>query len=134
MSDYSGDQFDQESARGGDQVPANTVYNLKLSVDVRSVKNLKVAGSITTKYSLNLSAENSKAQFHQFTSSKATPVRQQSQSETKLEDTFSSYEFLANKAQLGAILGRNEVSVTLCDGNTEVASVHVPFKMLEQGE
>ena len=60
MSDYSGDKFDQES-QGGDHVSTETVYKLKLSVDVRSVKNLKVAGNISTKYSLNLSAENSKS-------------------------------------------------------------------------
>ena len=54
-----------------------------------------------------------------------------------MEDSFAAFEFLANKPQLGAILNRNTVDISLIqvDGAAqELGRVTVPLKMLEEGE
>ena len=61
MSDYESDKFSEES--GG--ASADALYNLKLSVDLRSVKNMKVAANAFVQFTLNLgSGQGSKSQFH----------------------------------------------------------------------
>jgi hypothetical protein len=50
MSDYENDKFSEES--GG--ATADALFNLKLSVDLRSVKNMKVAANAYVQFSLNL--------------------------------------------------------------------------------
>jgi len=49
-----------------------------------------------------------------------------------MSGSFATYEFLANKAQLGTLLGSNAVDVALIhhDGQREVGQVKVPLKML----
>ena len=132
MSDYENDKFSEESG----EASADALYNLKLSVDLRSVKNMKVAANAYVQFSLNLgSGQGSKQQFHQFKSDQPTAIGQGT-SETKLESSFASYEFQANKAALGTILNRNELIVSLVqqDGNRKIGEAKVPLKMLEQGE
>ena len=43
---------------------------------------------------------------------------------------------MANKPELGAILNRNSVDISLVSAgdNIEIGKVNVPLKMLEQGE
>ena len=50
MSDYENDKFSEESG----EAAADALYNLKLSVDLRSVKNMKVAANAYVQFSLNL--------------------------------------------------------------------------------
>lgn len=50
MSDYENDKFSEESA----QESADALYKLKLSVDLRSVKNMKVAANAYVQFTLNL--------------------------------------------------------------------------------
>jgi hypothetical protein len=50
--------------------------------------------------------------FHAFSAKEGTPVSQGAH-ETKIQDTFASYEFVANKAELGAVLNRCEVDISL---------------------
>ena len=45
MSNYSGDQFEEGEAEHH-SVANNQDFKLKLSVDVRSVKNLKLAANV----------------------------------------------------------------------------------------
>ena len=132
---YEDEQFESDGSEKN-AAPADALFKLKFSVDIRSVKNMKVAGNALVKWQLNLGVgKGASNQFHQFKSNHSTPVSQGG-SETKLEGSYASYEFLANKAQLGAILGRNELNVSLIqqDGNRQMGEVSVPLKMLEQGE
>ena len=97
---------------------------------------MKVAANAYVQFTLNLgSGQGSKQQFHQFKSDQPTPISQGNQ-ETKLESSFASYEFEANKTALGTILNRNELVVSLVhqDGNRKIGEAKVPLKMLEQGE
>ena len=59
------------------------------------------------KFSVNLNG-----QFHQFKSEQASAIRQGA-SESKMSGSFATYEFFANKAQLGTLLGSNAVDVAL---------------------
>ena len=62
MSDYSNDFSDKGDNKA--ESP-DALFNLKLSVDLRSVKNMKVAGNAFVKFSLNLGVgKGSKNQFH----------------------------------------------------------------------
>ena len=56
--------------------------------------------------------------------------------ETRLVGSFASYEFFADKGQLGQMLGQNNLDVTLLhhDGQREVGQVRVPLRMLQEGE
>ncbi len=94
MSEYSEDQFEQSNQ----SVDKDQDYKLKLSVDVRSVKNLKLAANLTTHFSIDLSADANKSKLMQFKAANSTVVKQSQQQETKLQDSFASYEFVANKA------------------------------------
>ena len=78
MSDYENDKFvSSHSSDPKDAASADALYNLKLSVDIRSVKNMKVSGNAFVKFALNLGVgKGSKAQFHQFKSDQTTPVSQ----------------------------------------------------------
>lgn len=132
-SNYSSDRFEA----AGDDKPAAGVsdaqtYKLKLSIDLKSVKNFKVAANMVSQFSVNLG----ESVYHQFKSAQATSVPQNQPAETALHDTFAAYDFLANKGQLGAILGRNSISVALSQANsgTEIGQATIPLKMLEQGE
>ena len=78
------------------QQPENAIYKLKLSVDVREAKNFKVASNIFVKFALQLAG----GQHHQFKSEMATTVPQGA-IETRLSGSFASYEFFANRAELG---------------------------------
>ena len=73
--------------------------------------------------------------FHQFRSEKPSSIRQGG-AECKLNGSFASYDFFANKAQLGALLNNNSIDVTLLhhDGDRVIGQLKVPLKMLEQGE
>ena len=83
MSDYEDDRFSDESA-DKNAAGADALFNLKLSVDVRSVKDMKLSGNAQVKWSLNLGVgKGSNNQFHQFKSNQATPVSQGG-AETKL--------------------------------------------------
>ena len=125
MSDYSQDFEDGAAGVSSDQL-----YRLKLSIDIRSAKNFKVAANVFVRFTLQLQDK-----FHQFKSESASPIRQGA-AETKLGSSFATYEFFADKAQLGAILNNNSLDVALIhhDGQREVGSVRVPLKILEQGE
>ena len=66
---YDDDKFESESGSEKGAAASNALYNLKFSVDIRSVKNMKVAGNAVAQFSLNLGAgKGSKGQFHQFKS------------------------------------------------------------------
>ena len=105
MSEYSNDQF--EASQDGNAGGADATYKLKLSVDVREAKNFKVAANVFVRFSVQLNG-----QFHQFKSEQTSAIRQGA-SESKLNGSFATYEFFANKAQLGGLLGENAVDVKL---------------------
>jgi hypothetical protein len=86
MSDYSQDFED------GTNAASEQLYRLKLSVDIRSAKNFKVAANVFVKFSLQLQDK-----FHQFKSEQASLIRQGA-AETKLSSSFATYEFFADKA------------------------------------
>ena len=50
--------------------------------------------------------------------------------------SFVTYEFFANKQQLGQMLSDNSLDLSLihADGQREVGSLQVPLKMLQEGE
>ena len=54
MSDYENESFASEKSQGNNGAP-DALYNLKLSVDIQSVKNMKVSANAFVKYTLNLS-------------------------------------------------------------------------------
>lgn len=99
-------------------------------MDVRAVKNLKVAANVLVSYSLELNDK-----VHQFKSAEAVPCRAGA-TETKLEGTYSMYEFLADKPTLGQVLNKNVLTVRLMavEGDRPLGEVMVPLKMLETGE
>ena len=129
MSNYSQEQF-EASQDGGDGPAGDQLYKLKLSVDIRGAKNFKVAANVFVKFTLQLNK-----QFHQFKSEQPSAIRPGA-SETKLSGSFATYEFLANKAQLGTILSNNALDVSLVhsDGQREVGALSCPLRMLQDGE
>ena len=122
MSDYSND-FEEANN-------ADAPYKLKLSVDVRTAQNFNLSANVFVKFAVQLSDK-----FHQFRSEQPSAIRQ-GPSESKLQGSFASYEFFANKPELGSIMNNNAVDITLLhsDGQREVGSVRVPLKMLQEGE
>lgn len=58
MTSQAYDAYENESfaSDGSAKKAADELYNLKFSVDVRSVKNMKVAGNAIVKWQLNLGA------------------------------------------------------------------------------
>lgn len=111
-------------------------YQLKLSVDVLSVKNLTLSANVIAKGSVNLQASGAKTNrtlvHHSFAAKEPTAVNQGSH-ETKLLDSFASFEFVANKQELGLILSRCELEVSLLhqSNSKELGRVSVPLKHLE---
>jgi hypothetical protein len=76
MSNYSNDKFsDGGSSNEG---TSDLSYQLKLSVDILTVKNFVMSANIITKYNLNLQAAGSKTNpslvYHSFAAKEATPV------------------------------------------------------------
>ena len=104
MSDYS---QDFEDGKVADDDSTDQTFRLKLSVDVRSAKNFKVAANVFVKFTVQLQEK-----FHQFRSEQPSPIRQGG-AECKLNGSFATYEFFANKAQLGALLNNNALDVQL---------------------
>ena len=129
MSDYSQEQF-ENSQDGADAPSSDQAYKLKLSIDVREAKNFKVAANVFVQFSVQLGKH-----FHQFKSESASAIRQGA-AETKLSGSFATYEFLANKKQLGEMLNSNDIDLKLIhhDGNREIGALKVPMKMLQDGE
>ena len=65
MSDYENDKFSDDSQDKNNGAASDSLYNLKLSVDLRSVKNMKVSGNAFVKFTLNLGVgKGSNTQFH----------------------------------------------------------------------
>lgn len=91
MSDYSNDQF-EASQDGANAAGSDATYKLKLSVDVRDAKNFQVAANVFVKFSVQL-----QDQIHQFKSEQTSAIRQGA-AESKLNGSFATYEFFANKA------------------------------------
>lgn len=102
MSNYSQDKF--SGLESASESHLDVSYQLKLSVDVLSVKNFTTSANVVPKYTLNLQAcgsrQNKTLVQHNFAAKEATAVNQGPQ-ETKLSDGFSSFEFTANKQELG---------------------------------
>jgi hypothetical protein len=75
MSNYSNDKF---SDGGSSNEGTDLTYQLKLSVDILSVKNFAMSANIITKYNLNLQAAGSKTNpslvYHSYAAKEATPV------------------------------------------------------------
>lgn len=113
MSSYSQDKFSAESS--SDQ-PGDLPYQLKLSVDILSVKNLQLSANVIAKYSVNLQASgcrtNKSLVLHSYAAKEATAVNSGAH-DTKLADSFASFEFVANKQELGAVLSKCEVDVAI---------------------
>jgi chromosome segregation ATPase len=135
MSSYSQDKFSAESSSDASDLP----YQLKLSVDILSVKNLTVSANVFAKFSLNLQASGCRSNKtlvqHIFAAKEPTAVNSGGH-DTKLTDSFASFEFVANKQELGAILSRCEVDVSIVQQSSskEVGRVGFPLKHLESGE
>ena len=102
------------------------MFKLKLSVDIREAKNFKMAANVFVRFTLKLNDK-----FHQFKSEQPSAIRQGA-TESKLNGSFATHEFYANKAQLGRILNENAVEVTLIhhDGQRQVGALSVPLKMI----
>ena len=136
MSNYSQDKFSDD---GSVDSGVEQSFKLKLSVDVLSVKNLQMSANLQTKLNLNLQASglknNTSLINHSFAAKEATPVNQGAH-ETKLADSFASYEFVATKSELGAILTNCEVDVSLVHSINQktVGRVGLPLRFLESGE
>lgn len=79
MTDYDEDIFER------DEDPNEKKHLLKFSIDILSVKDLKVSANLIVQYTMKL------LQTHSFKSSPPTPVSQNS--EAKLQNSFASYEF-----------------------------------------
>lgn len=84
MSDYEDDQFEKEEPSG-----AESKHLLRLSIDLLSVKDLKMSANVTVSYTINLN------KTHAFESSPPTPANQSQ--EVKLSNAFATYEFQATK-------------------------------------
>jgi len=136
MSSYSQDKFSAESSS---EAVGDLPFQLKLSVDILSVKNLSVSAQVVAKYSVNLQASGCRANktlvLHSFTSKETTAVNSGAH-DTKLADSFASFEFVANKQELGAVLGKCEVDLAIVhhSNNKELGRVSFPLKHLETGE
>ena len=131
MSDYSNDFEGSQNGDNDKSVGADgQLFKLKLSIDIREAKNFKVAANVFVKFTVKLNDK-----FHQFKSEQPSAIRQGA-AESKLNGSFATYEFFANKQQLGTILTNNQVDVTLIhhDGNREVGAVQVPLQMIQEGE
>lgn len=122
MADYSN--------AGRNDLEATQVFRLKLSVDVREAKNFTAAALVLVQISAKLGD-----QFHQFRSEQASAIRQGA-ADSKMSGSFASFEFLADKTQLGQMLASDAVDVSLFqqDGQREVGALKVPLKMLQEGE
>ena len=95
MSEYS-ENFD--GSQDGNPKPSASpeqLYKLKLSVDIREAKNFKMAANVFVQYSMRLNGK-----FHQFKSEQSSAIRQGA-GESRMEGSFATYDFMANKMQLG---------------------------------
>ena len=76
MSTYSHGKF-SEGAYSNETI-SELPYQLKLSVDILSVKNFTLSANVVTKFSINLQAASSKNNrtlvHHNFAAKDATPV------------------------------------------------------------
>ena len=88
-------------------------------MDVREAKNFSVSANVFVKFSVQLGG-----QFHQFKSEQASPIRQGT-SESKLTGSFATYEFFANKQQLGQLMSNQSIDLSLihADGQKEVGAL-----------
>ena len=97
MSSYSQDKLSGDSSS---EQAADLPYQLKLSVDILSVRNLTVSANVVAKYSVNLQTSgcrsNKSLVMHSFAAKEATAVNSGAH-DTKLADSFTSFEFSANK-------------------------------------
>ncbi len=114
-------------------------YQLKLSVDILSVKNFTLSANVLTKFNINLQAAGAKNNrtlvHHNFAAKDATPVNQGAH-DTKIQDSFASFEFVATKSELGSILHKCDVDITIVHqaNGKEIGKVAHPLKHLETGE
>jgi predicted patatin/cPLA2 family phospholipase len=82
-------------------------HNLRLTVDMLSVKDMRMSANLMLKYVINLGG-----QSHAFQSFEPTPVNSSNQ-EKQLKKTLASYEFAATKNQLHGMLAGNCVTVNV---------------------
>lgn len=101
MSDskYTSDSFDAASAE-------EQSHQLKLSIDLLSVRNCSISANLFAAYQLKLK------EVHTFQSNPPTPVGTGTQ-DRELKNCFASYTFAATKAQLFSMLNDNDLAVRL---------------------
>ncbi|TNV83154.1 hypothetical protein FGO68_gene15387 [Halteria grandinella] len=115
------------SAFGGAPSIDEKRHLLKLSIDFLSVKEMKISAQISVSYSLRLQSTSS----HQFKSAPATPVNQGA-TETKLQNSFASYDFQASKTEIAEIIGSTQLIARInhAPQNQEIGFVVVEFRDL----
>ena len=84
---YEDDSFEKGSHNSGRTNSANEEHNLKLSIDLLSVRNMTMACNLFMGYQLELK------QVHTFQSKPPTTVNTSKGLDFKLDNTFASYEF-----------------------------------------
>lgn len=100
--------YDNESRGSHKSAPvdeASEVHNLKLSIDLLSVRNMTMAANLFLAYNLEL------REVQSFQSQPPTAVSTTKGVDFKLTNTFASYEFQATKSQLFSILSQKELRV-----------------------
>jgi hypothetical protein len=100
MSDYYSESFENNSNQ------SNAMHNIKLSIDLMSVRNMAVAANAFVSYQIDLTD----AQNFQSQPPTAVPAGNQ---ETKLNNGFAQYEFSASKSQLMDILKEKNFNIHL---------------------
>jgi len=107
-SDQYSDDFDQSSgSQAKGQGNDKGSHQLKLSIDLLSVRNMQMAANLFAVYSLKLK------EVHQYQSNPPTPVGQTLMQDTELKNCFASFDFAANKSELSSILSENVLTVKL---------------------
>lgn len=101
MSEYEDASFENDSNKS-----KASMHCLKLSIDLLSVKNVANAANVFAQYQLDLTDK------HSFMSQPPTPVQTGAQ-ETRLQNGFAAFDFVATKQQLFQILNDRSVTVRL---------------------
>lgn len=120
MSEYEDDHFEADT---------DQKHLLRLSIDLFSVKDMKVSANLCLSYTINLN------KTHTFKSSPPTAVNQGQ--EVKLANAFATYEFQATKTELynylnDAVMMVNVVHQDKSGSSSEIGQVTLQLKEIFQ--
>lgn len=121
MSEYEDDHFEADS---------EPKHLLRLSIDLLSIKDLKLSANVSVGYTVNLN------KTHTFKSSPSTPLNSGG-NETKLANAFAAYEFQATKHELygylnDAVMAVQVMHMDKSGGQSEIGQVLVEMKEIFQ--